>query len=66
MKFEENKNNIERCDWKFQCVVEKFEVGIEEINYDAAETSEISSQSKKFDAIVKMLRRPFIFLALYM
>ena len=34
----ENKNNI-RSDWKFRRVVEKFEVGIGKINYDAVETS---------------------------
>jgi len=53
MKFEEKiKNNTERSDWKFRRVVEKFEVGIKERNYDAVETSKNLSQSKKFDAIV--------------
>jgi len=37
---ENKKNNIERSDWNFRRVVdEKFEVGIEEINYYAVETS---------------------------
>ena len=35
----ENKNNIERTDWKFRRVVEKFEVGIEKVNHDAVDTS---------------------------
>jgi len=29
----------ESSDWKFRRVIEKFKVGIEEINYDAVETS---------------------------
>jgi len=35
----ENKNNIERTDWKLRRVVKKFEDGIEEVNHDAVETS---------------------------
>ena len=35
MNFEQDKNNVDRSDWKFRRVVEKFEVGIEKINYDA-------------------------------
>jgi len=29
----------ERTDWKFRCVVEKFEVGIDIVNHDAVNTS---------------------------
>ena len=48
----ENRNNIERSDWKFWRVVEKFEVGIEKVNYDAVETSSKNlGESKTFDAI---------------
>ena len=35
----ENKNNIERNDWKFWHIVEKFVVGIEKIHYNAVEKS---------------------------
>jgi len=30
---------MEKTDWKFRRVVEKFEVGIEKVNHDAVETS---------------------------
>ena len=46
----ENKNNIERTDWKFRRVVEKFEVGIEKVNHDAV-VKKSQSESKTFDAI---------------
>jgi len=36
MNFQEN---IERTDWNFRRVVEKFEVGIEKVNHDAVDTS---------------------------
>ena len=45
----ENKSNMDRSGWKFRRVVDKLEVGIEDINYDAVEKCQ--SQSKKFDAI---------------
>ena len=48
----ENRNNIERSDWKFWRVVEKFEVGIEKVNYDAVETS-----SKNLKVSQKNIRR---------
>jgi len=50
MNFEEKiKTTYKRSDWKLRLVVEKFEVGIENINYDAVEKPQ--RQSKKFDAI---------------
>jgi len=41
MNFEEKKTTYKEVtdDWKFRRVVEKFEVGIEQINNDAVETS---------------------------
>ena len=38
-RLRKNKNSIERTDWKFRRVVEKFEVEIEKVNHDAVETS---------------------------
>ena len=51
----ENKNNIERTDWKLRRVIEKFEVGIEKVNHDAIDMS--SKNLKKWVEIVQRDRR---------